>query len=122
MSKLSKEQIKSLEKKSFMCAEIQLLCDGYKVSLKERLVKRTLRVLLFIDNTINADHLLDPADHAESKFYRPYVRYYKKSPRSKKREKMDMGICKPDFASFGQALRHINKVCDSVQIVDEAPC
>lgn len=122
MSKLSKDQIKSLEKKSFMCAEIQLLCDGYKVSLQERLVKRTLRVLLFIDNTINADHLLDPAGHAESKFYRPYVRYYKKSPRSKKREKMDMGVCKPDFASIGQALRHINKVCDSVQIVDEAPC
>ncbi|AOY43445.1 hypothetical protein AOT82_1066 [Psychrobacter sp. AntiMn-1] len=49
----------------------------------------------------------------------PFVRYVKKSPRSKKKEKVDLGMRRPDFASIGQALRHLNKVCDNVSIVEE---
>ncbi|WP_240366076.1 hypothetical protein [Psychrobacter sp. KH172YL61] len=68
---------------------------------------------------LRGEWLIEPDVHPESKFYMPFVRYVKKSPRSKKKEKVDLGMRRPDFASIGQALRHLNKVCDNVSIVEE---
>lgn len=119
MTKLTKEQIKRLESTASMFSSIQLMCDGYKITLKERLIKRKLRVLLCVNDKLEGSWIVNPQLHAESKFYMPLVRYIKTSPRSKKKEKLDIGIRQYDFASVGQVLRHLNKVCDSVEIYEE---
>jgi hypothetical protein len=47
--------------------------------------------------------------------------YIKKSPYSKKKEAIET-IRHADFASIGQALRHLNTVCDSVEVIEENDC
>ena len=119
MIKLTKEQIKRLENTISMFNSVQLMCDGYKITLKERLIERKLRVLLYVNNQLNGSWMINPELHDESKFYISSVRYIKTSPRSKKKEKVDVGVRRFDFASVGQALRHLNKVCDSVEIYED---
>lgn len=118
MPKLSKEQIKQLSGKSYMYSALRLICDGYRISLDERLLDRKLRVVLYVNGHLKGGWILDPDLHPESKFYMPRVRHVKKSPRSKKTVKIDMGVRRVDFASIGQALRHLNKVCDSVELIE----
>lgn len=119
MSKLSKEQIKALSDKSYIYSGLGLICDGYTISLQERLYKRKLRVVLFVNGHLKGGWIIDPELHPESKFYMPHLRSVKKSPRSKKMVKIDMGVRRVDFASIGQALRHLNSVCDSVEVIEE---
>ncbi len=116
MPKLSKEQIKNLSKTGLYMTR-KLMCDGYKISLCDRLIGRQIRTQCFVNGELKGVWFLEPDEHPESKFYMPFVRYIKKSPRSKKKEKVDLGMRRPDFASIGQALRHLNKVCDSVEII-----
>ncbi len=118
MPKLSKEQIKNLSKTGLYMTR-KLMCDGYKISLRDRLIGRQIRTECFVNGEFKGVWFLDPDEHPESKFYMPFVRYIKKSPRSKKKEKVDLGMRRPDFASIGQALRHLNKVCDSVEVIEE---
>lgn len=118
MPKLSKEQMKRLESTASMFSSINLMCDGYKITLKERLIERKLRVILYVNGELRGSWIIAPGLNAESKFYMPSFRYVKKSPRSKKLEKIETGVKKVDFASIGQALRHLNKVCDSVEIYE----
>lgn len=119
MSKLSKEQIKRIADTASMFSSVNLMCDGYQITLRERLVQRKLRVILYVDGHLKGGWIIDPELHPESKFYMPHLRSVKKSPRSKKMVKIDMGVRRVDFASIGQALRHLNTVCDSVEIVEE---
>lgn len=119
MSKLSKEQIKALSGQSYIYSPLRLICDGYRISLSERLYERKLRVVLYVNGHLKGGWIIDPELHPESKFYMPNVRHVKKSPRSKKTVKVDMGVRRVDFASIGQALRHLNKVCDSVEVIEE---
>ena len=120
MSKLSREQIKAIEDKIKIYRVGFLKCDDFKVTIREYRYKRQIRTNVYINDEINGEWLLNPEDHIESKFYMPYVRYIKKSPRSKKREKVEIGMRRYDFASVGQALRHINKVCDSVEVIEDS--
>lgn len=117
MSKLSKEQIKRITDTASMFSSVNLMCDGYKISLQEQLVKRQLRVGLYVNGSIKGKWFVDPEDHAEIKFYRQRFMYIKKSPRSKKKEAIEV-MRSPHFASIGQALRHLNKVCDSVELIE----
>lgn len=119
MSKLSKEQIKRIADTASMFSSVNLMCDGYQITLRERLVQRKLRVVLFVNGHLKGGWIIDPELHPESKFYMPHLRSVKKSPRSKKMVKVDMGVRRVDFASIGQALRHLNTVCDSVEVIEE---
>lgn len=119
MSKLSKEQIKRIADTASMFSSVNLMCDGYQITLRERLVQRKLRVILYVDGHLKGGWIIDPELHPESKFYMPHLRSVKKSPRSKKMVKVDMGVRRVDFASIGQALRHLNTVCDSVEVIEE---
>lgn len=119
MPKLSKEQIKRIADTASMFSSVNLKCDGYTISLQERLYKRKLRVVLFVNGHLKGGWIIDPELHPESKFYMPHLRSVKKSPRSKKMVKVDMGVRRVDFASIGQALRHLNTVCDSVEVIEE---
>lgn len=122
MSKLSKEQIKRITDTASMFSSTRLMCDGYTISLQERLYKRKLRVVLFVNGHLEGGWIIDPELHPESKFYMPRLRSVKKSPRSKKVERVETGVQQVDFASIGQALRHLNTVCDSVEIIEENDC
>ena len=117
MSKLSKEQIKRIADTASMFSSTRLMCDGYKISLQEQLVKRQLRVGLYVNGSIKGKWFAHPEDHAEIKFYRQRFMCIKKSPRSKKKEAIEV-MRSHDFASIGQALRHLNKVCDSVELIE----
>ncbi len=117
MAKLSKEQIVEL-KRRFIFRRVILLADGYKLTLKESRFKQQLRVELFVNGTWNGKWITCPDEYVESKFYMPWISYVKKSPRSNKRKPLDMGMRRPDFASIGQALRYLNKVCDDIEILE----
>jgi len=119
MSKLSKEQIKTLSAKKFVFGRLKLKCDGYVITLRDGIYKRKIRTELSVDGWLKAEWLIEPDVHPESKFYMPFVRYVKKSPRSKKKERVEMNMRRPDFASIGQALRYLNKVCDSVEVLED---
>ncbi|PAT63102.1 hypothetical protein [Psychrobacter sp. JB193] len=118
MGKLNKEQIKTLSDKKFVLGCLKLKCDGYIITLRDGIYKRKIRTELSVNGWLKGEWLIEPDSHPESKFYMPFVRYIKKSPRSKKKEKVDLGMRRPDFASIGQALRYLNKVCDSVEVIE----
>lgn len=120
MSKLSKEQIKTLSSKHYLYSFLRLKCDGREITLFEKLFQRKLRVVLYVDGSLKGGWIVDPKLHPESKFYLPVVVYRKKSLRSKKKERIEFDMRQPDFASIGQALRHLNKVCDSVEVIEES--
>ena len=119
MSKLSKEQIKRIADTASMFSSVNLMCDGYQITLREQLVQRKLRVILYVDGHLKGGWIINPELHPESKFYMPRLRSVKKSPRSKKVERVETGVQQVDFAGIGQALRHLNTVCDSVEIIEE---
>lgn len=80
MSKLSKEQIKRIADTASMFSSVNLMCDGYQITLRERLVQRKLRVILYVDGHLKGGWIIDPELHPESKFYMPHLRSVKKSP------------------------------------------
>lgn len=117
MPKLSKEQIKRIADTASMFDSVRLMCDGYKISLQDRLVGRQMRTQLFVNGKILGKWFVDPEDHPEIKFYRQRFMRIKKSLYSKKTEAIET-IRSHDFASVGQALRHLNTVCDSVEVIE----
>ena len=121
MSKLSKEQIKRIADKSYMFGSVRLLCDGYKISLQERLDKRQLRVQLYVNGRIQGKWFIEKNQCPETKFYREFHRYIKTGPKPSQKERVDVGVRQGDFASAGQALRHLNTVCDSVEVIEDTP-
>ena len=122
MSKLSKEQIKALSAKSYIYSGLKLMCDGYTISLQERLDKRRLRVYLFINGEMKGRWFIEESQCPETKFYREFHRYIKLGPKGSQKERVDVGVRQGDFASIGQALRHLNAVCDSVEVIEENDC
>lgn len=121
MSKLSKEQIKALTDKPTEYVTIRLMCDGYRISLQDRLHGRQMRTQLFVNGKFLGKWFIEHESCPEIKFYRQRFFYIKKSPYSKKKKAIEM-IRHADFASVGQALRHLNTVCDSVEVIEENDC
>ena len=119
MPKLSRSQIKGLENKISLFQSISLMCDGYRITLEERLQERRLRVHLFINGHMKGKWFLEENQCPETKFYREFNKYIKFGPKGKQRERVDVGVRQGDFASAGQALRHLNTVCDSVEVIEE---
>lgn len=124
MAKLSKEQIKKLTDRPALYTTIRLVCDGFRISLQDNLVKRKVRTRLYVDGSVKGiwfahpeDH---PEDHPEIKFYRQRFINVMTGARTKK-ETIEV-IRHSDFASVGQALRHLNQVCDSVEVIEESDC
>lgn len=121
MSKLSKEQIKRIADTASMFDGVRLMCDGHKIRLQDRLIGRQVRTQLFVNGSIQGKWFVHPEVHAEIKFYRQRFMYIKKSPYSKKKEAIET-TRHADFASIGQALRHLNTICDSVEVIEENDC
>lgn len=122
MSKLSKEQIQGLTQKSYLYSRVYLMCDGYKISLTEFRSQNSIRTVLYVNGVYDGKWLPPDADYPESKFYSFMKIRIKKNILKPKCRKMETKILDRrtlDFASVGQALRHINKVCDSVSIIEE---
>ena len=118
MPKLSRSQIKGLENKIILFQSISLICDGYKITLEEHLQNRRLRVYLFINGEMKGRWFLEENKCPETKFYREFHRYIKTGPKGSQKERVDVGVRQGDFASAGQALRHLNTVCDSVEAIE----
>lgn len=117
MPKLSKEQIKQLTDRPTLYVTIRLMCDGYRISLQDSLVKRKVRTHLYVNGSIKGIWFAHPEDHPEIKFYRQRFINIKTGVRTKK--KTIEVLRHSDFASIGQALRHLNQVCDSVEVIEE---
>lgn len=117
MPKLSKEQIKRLTDRPMLYSTMRLVCDGYKVSLQDSLVKRKVRTQLYVNGSIKGAWFVHPEQHPEIKFYR---QRFIDMGTGKKKKAVEVGRY-VDFASVGQALRHLNKVCDSVEVIEETP-
>lgn len=122
MSKLSREQIKELTAKSYLYSKLYLKCDGFRITVVEFRSKNKIMSTLYVNGNLDGKWLTPKAEYPESKFY-PFMRLRVKknifNPKCKKmetkiRERRDMG-----FASVGQVLRHLNKVCDSVEVVED---
>ncbi len=120
MSKLSKEQIKALTDRATLYTTIRLVCDGYQISIEDHLVNRKVRTYLFVNGFSKGIWFVHPEDHPEIKFYRQRFVNVMTGARTKK--KTIEVIRHSTFASIGQALRHLNTVCDSVEIIEEKHC
>lgn len=121
MSKLSKEQIKNLSSRSYMYSGLQLMCDGQKIKLIEFRSKNRIHATAYVNGHLKGEWLAPYADFPESKFFQFMKVRVKKNPLKPKCRKMEIKILKRramDFASIGQALRHLNTVCDSVEVIE----
>ncbi|MDN5665103.1 MAG: hypothetical protein L0G41_02615 [Psychrobacter sp.] len=118
MPKLSKEQIKRIADTASMFDGVRLMCDGYKISLYDRLHGRQMRTELYVNGRIQGKWFIEKNQCPETKFYREFQKYIKVGPKANQRERVDVGVRQGDFASVGQALRHLNKVCDSVEVIE----
>lgn len=123
MSKLSREQIKALTAKGYMYFGLLLLCDGHKVRLTEERYKNSIRAEVYVDGWFRGRWLNSSSEHVESKFY-PFMKITVKKnpfdPKCRKRETVILDNRVSWFANIGQALRHINKVCDSVEVIEDS--
>ncbi len=123
MAKLSKEQINNLVAGFGFFSRIQLLCDGYKVTLQECRSGNKIRVSIYINGKFEGKWLLVKNNCDESKFFLPRF-FTVKSPKIKRnkvvevKERVKSDMKQHDFASAKQALNHINKVCDDVKILE----
>lgn len=68
MPKLSKEQIKRIADTASMFSSVNLKCDGYTISLQERLYKRKLRVVLFVNGHLKGGWIIDPELHFKNQY------------------------------------------------------
>ncbi len=119
MPKLSKEQIKRLTDRPMLYVTIRLACDGYEVSLQDIVLFRQVRTQLYVNGEFRGAWFVHPEQHPEIKFYRQRFVNVKTGMRGKT-DAVET-IRHSDFASVGQALRHLNKVCDSVEVIEETP-
>lgn len=121
MSKLSKEQIKTLSAETYLYSGLQLRCDSHEIKLSEYRNKNSIRVAMYVDGWVKGIWLKEDADHPESKFY-PFMKIRVKEnvlkPKCKKMKIVTLKNREIDFANIGQALRHLNKVCDSVEVIE----
>ena len=120
MSKLSKSQIKGLENKIGWHQPVALMCDGFKVTLNEYRYKNSIRIVIYVDGWSRGKWLQPGSKFPESKFF-PFMKIRVKQnvldPKCRKMETVTLENRTHDFANAGQALRHLNKVCDSVEPV-----
>lgn len=134
--KLSKQQIEVLAQSLShpYGSGVKLLCDGYEVTLQVGAVKAmSYRVMTYVNGHFKGSWFgLSKPDCPEQKFMRKLVRP-RCSPAKKREGEKIMGkryvnnnpyyseiqtSYWPDWPSGKAALNHLNKVCESVQLVE----
>ena len=132
--KLSKEQ-KELEiaKLTSLYGVSHLLCDGYRVTLSvERTSALAFRVMTYVNGEFKGFWMSEKNECPESKFLRKVTRPIC-SPKHKKEMENIIGKRRvaadpyyskththfmPDWANGKQAINHLCKVCESVELAD----
>ena len=132
--KLSKEQKdQAISKISHPYGSVELICDGYFVTLQvQRFKAMSYRVMTYVNGVFEGLWMNEKNEAPEQKFLRKSVRpVYSAKFKSdmekimgKRRVAKDPRYSKtmtfyfPDWASGKAAINHLCKVCDSVQVVD----
>lgn len=133
--KLSKEQIDVLAASLAhpYGGGVTLLCDGYKVNLTVQRAKgMTYRVMTYVNGYFKGIWCGLHNEHPEQKFMRKLVKP-RCSPKHKREMEKIMGKRHvknvpyysekqtsywPDWPNGKAALNHLNKVCESIQLVE----
>lgn len=114
--------------------DVQLRCDGYRVTLSVEYSKSlTYRVMTYVNFAFKGVWISHDSTAPERKFLRP-VKSALYSPKELKRIESEYGKRKlkefiakhqkffiyaaPDWASGRAAINHLCKVCDSIEILD----
>lgn len=125
MPKLSARQIKELSSTGFLFSRLHLVCDGFDIKLVEHRYVNGIRTAVYVNGGIKGIWLSEDSDWPERKFY-PFMKIRVKKnilkPDCRKTETKVLKRRDVDFASIGQALRHLNSVCDSVELIEENDC
>lgn len=119
MGKLTKEQIEECEKKiTANFGGLELICDGFNIKLSEYRSGQKIRVACFVNGEIKGTWFMSSSNSPERLFYKDCKKSLKHQTYCKKN-----GIPPPklwkqhDFASGKDALRHLNKVCENIEVV-----
>ncbi len=133
--KLTKEEQSVIEQNlSYPFGGAKLICDGNIIDLRvQRYKGMTYRVSVYVNGCWKGEWLSAQNSHPEQKFlrksersvYSPAMKAKLAKVYGKKKVEKDPEFNKklvfffPDFANGKSALRHLMKVCDSVQIASE---
>lgn len=133
--KLSKEEKEELVGKlSSTWGAVDLMCDGYLVSLRvERYKELSFRVTTYVNGFFKGQWMRGKDPAPETKFLRKSVRP-NLSPAKRKQAEKTLGkryvakdpfwggsvtLYLPDWGSGRAAINHLCKVCDSVAVADK---
>ena len=134
MAKLSKEQkTLILEQLNSQFKSVQMLCDGYEITLRMERYKMKLVIGIYVNGSVKGVWVTKPEKHQESKFLASHQKSYysakEKAERIKvfgKREankrydldkKFEYKL--PYFSTAQAALTHLIKVSDSIELIGE---
>ena len=82
--KLSKEQKEFAIKELDTCSRVELLCDGYEISLRIQRHKMKLVVGIFVNHTVKGCWCTESSEHPVAKYLAPYfVSKYKPTFKNK---------------------------------------
>ena len=131
---LTKEQkafaIKELETYN----HVQLICDGYEISLRIQRHKMKLVVGIYVDGTVKAIWSTEHEKHPEAKYLAPhFINVYKPSQKQriikiwgkrrayKEHPNLDAKheYRLPYFANATKAINHLIKVSETIELVTE---
>ncbi|MFN3289324.1 MAG: hypothetical protein ACK410_02630 [Acinetobacter sp.] len=132
--KLSKEQKTFiLEQLNSQFKSVQMLCDGYEITLRMERYKMKLVIGIYVNGSVKGVWVTKPEKHQESKFLASHQKSYysakEKAERIKvfgKREankrydldkKFEYKL--PYFSTAQAALTHLIKVSDSIELIGE---
>lgn len=129
--KLSKQQIEAAAQELNTGNHLRLNCDGYDITLRIERLKMRLVIGIYVNNKLKGEWLTQPENHVESKFFRSsFKSFYSGAEKVRlikiwgKREvkraipnldaKLEFKV--PYFTTVLSALKHLNKVSDSITI------
>lgn len=134
--KLNKEQKDELARKlDTPWGQVELRCDGYDVTLSvQRYKGMQYRVLTYVNGSIKGEWFRGDKPAPESKFLRKSVRPNLSPSQRKEWEKKlrkrfvkndpfasgSVTLFLPDWASGKAAISHLDKVCDSIEVIQRA--
>ena len=131
MSKLTKDQWATLESSYGLFSPVNLMCDGFKVSLCKSEGKNKMLHAVYVNGWSKGEWLKKESEHPESKFM--YTQNYtvrtnneaelKKLRRLFGKEKAKvfepkkLSFLTPFFPSFATFKRHLIAVCDNIELI-----
>jgi len=130
------------EQKSFAIKEletwnhVQLMCDGYEISLRIQRQKMKLVVGIYVNGEIKGCWCTKHQEHSEAKYLAPYfvnvwkakskaelIKTYGKRAAYKRFPDLDAKneYRLPYFANATKAINHLIKVSETIELVTEMP-